>query len=259
MVDTAILGSRGSDMLSELVNYSLHSSGKRIRSVLAFAVAEELKVGLSRLEPLVRAIEQIHTASLIHDDLPALDNDDMRRGKPSLHNAYDVGGAVLAGDALFVEAFSELSQYDNSFLVRLFAETARDICAGQLADLELSKEQPQADWKVAARLRERDLLKTASLFAASAGAPCLVAGAPMATFAHYYGFGRTFGLLFQLADDLLDCGDTDSKEVSYPRVYGPGAATELADKLLAEARAYVTDCSSDFLSRLAMYIRNRTE
>lgn len=205
--------------LADAVHYSVCGGGKRLRAVICLAVGEQLGASRSDLMYLARAIELLHASSLVHDDLPALDNDDLRRGKPATHIAFGEGIAVLAGDSLLSLAFRELSFIENlqqGLLLRLFAETSQAICEGQVLDI-LTDGQIDNSGKgfaVMTDLSQRTIdnlvllttLKTAKLFQCTIEGAVLLSpgmGEGAEDVARQLGFN--LGLGFQILDDLLDC------------------------------------------------------
>jgi geranylgeranyl diphosphate synthase type II len=195
--------------LREAVEYSLAGGGKRLRPVVLLSAAALAGGDEEEALPFACAVEYVHTYSLVHDDLPAMDDDDFRRGRPTCHKAFDEATAVLAGDALLTEAFrtmgeSPLSAREPARALRAVAMLARGAGAagmvgGQQLDVEAER-RPPAQSDVAA-IHEG---KTAALFRAAAGMGALLAGAPEDTVQRMLDFGRALGLLFQVTDDLLD-------------------------------------------------------
>lgn len=203
--------------LADAVRYSVCGGGKRLRAVICLAVGQQLGAKPEDLLHLARAIELLHASSLVHDDLPALDNDDLRRGRPATHIAFGEGVAVLAGDSLLSLAFRELSFVESlkqGALLRLFAETSQAICEGQVFDI-------LTDGRLAAfgGGGEEELfqgtiddlillttLKTARLFQCTIeGAVLLSPGVTKDAQALASELGLNLGLGFQILDDLLDC------------------------------------------------------
>ena len=192
-------------VLGESMKYSLQLGGKRIRPVLIYAVGEVLGVEREKLTPYALALECIHTYSLIHDDLPELDNDDFRRGKPSNHKVYGAANAVLAGDGLLNTAYSVL--FKECLKGADYASAAKFICdaagvygmiAGQSADLLHSNDE-NADEDDLNYIYEN---KTAKLLTAAVTVPSVLKGG--AYYSELKLFGKRLGYLFQLTDDILD-------------------------------------------------------
>ncbi len=193
--------------LEEAMRYSLLAGGKRIRPVLALATAEAIDSDPAGMLPLAAALELIHTYSLIHDDLPAMDNDDLRRGQPTCHRAFGEDVAILAGDGLYAEAFRLLlsgQQADPADLLAAAAELAsatgvQGMVGGQYLDVAASA-APGPDG-----LRRLHELKTGRLIAASIECVLLLAGPhKRATIPVFRTFASELGVLFQIVDDILD-------------------------------------------------------
>jgi geranylgeranyl diphosphate synthase, type II len=229
--------------LDEAMRYSLLAGGKRIRPVLALATAGA--VGLAREEvlPLAAAIELIHTYSLIHDDLPAMDDDDLRRGRPTLHVKYGEDVAILAGDALYAEAFAHLLRRQPGEPARVLAAAAElaeatgvdGMVGGQYLDIADEVDGPDG-------LRTVHELKTGRLIAASVGCVLLLAGMDEPATMAYRRFAGELGVLFQIVDDILDVTGTDaalgkpqgSDERHGKRTYVTEFGLERARELAAE-------------------------
>lgn len=241
--------------LIEAMRYSLLAGGKRVRPVLCLATAEALDLDPRGLLPTAAALELIHTYSLIHDDLPAMDDDDLRRGRPTCHRVFGEDIAILAGDALFAEAMRLVCDHQTSPLeirLSIVSELARasgvaGMVGGQYLDLR-DHGATSAD-----ALRQVHLLKTGRLIAASVR--CAVeAGRPAADVAAALdGYAREIGLLFQIVDDILDvAGDTtvlgkstgsDERQgkVTYVSVHGLDEAQSLATACHRRARAFLDE------------------
>lgn len=200
------------EILGESMRYSLQLGGKRIRPVLMYAVGDVLGVSRDIISPFACALEFIHTYSLIHDDLPAMDNDDFRRGKPSNHKAYGEANAILAGDGLLNTAYSIL--FSECFKGNEYISAAKFICdaagiggmiAGQSADI-LHENDSEPDEDTLEYIYEK---KTAELLITAVTVPCVLKGG--AYYSEFKEFGRKLGYLFQLTDDILDaCGSFDN-------------------------------------------------
>ena len=184
--------------LAEPIRYALEGGGKRLRPVLSLAVAEAAGAPVPVAVPAAAAIELVHTFSLVHDDLPALDDDDLRRGRPSVHVQFGEAVAILAGDALLSQAFGLVTCYEPELvksLVHELASATANMIRGQ--HMELAGEAKDVE-----KLHE---LKTGGLFVSAAGCALHVAGIQMGEGQRpYRAFAHEFGLLFQLADDLVD-------------------------------------------------------
>jgi geranylgeranyl diphosphate synthase type II len=198
--------------LEEVVRYALGSGGKRVRPVLCLAVAEAAGGDVERALPAAAAVELVHTFSLVHDDLPALDDDDERRGRPSAHVAFGEGVALLAGDALLAEALRLALTYDDAALARELAEATLGMIGGQYLDVTGDED-----------LEAVERLKTGRLLAAAVGLGLRAARVPEEEQAPWRAFGAELGLLFQVVDDILD-GDGFAERL------GPDGARRLADE-----------------------------
>jgi geranylgeranyl pyrophosphate synthase len=179
----------------ESARYALvEMGGKRIRPVISLAVGEALEAPPERVMPSALALELVHNFSLVHDDLPSLDGDEERRGKPSVWAAYGEGKAVLAGDALLAEAFRLACSYSTPEVARELAEATLGMIGGQYLDTM----EPDADIELVHRL------KTGCLFYASVAMPLWAAGLRADEQVPWRRFGDELGLLFQIVDDILD-------------------------------------------------------
>lgn len=229
--------------LAAAMNYSLLAGGKRIRPVLLMASGVAYGADPKALLPTAAAVEMIHTYSLIHDDLPAFDDDDLRRGKPTCHIQYGESVAILAGDALFAEAFRlicEKQDADPAVLREVIGEIAtatgvQGMVGGQYLDVAGVDSE---------KLETVHLLKTGRLIMACVQCGALLAGAPKEELLHLRRFASQLGLLFQIKDDILDVvGETSTlgkpagsdqrlERRTYVSVYG----LEEAERLALEAR-----------------------
>lgn len=198
--------------LEGALRYSLESGGKRVRPVLCLAVAEATGASVDDALPAAVALELVHTFSLVHDDLPAMDDDDERRGRPSSHIAYGEGVALLAGDALLAEAFRLALSYDSAEIARDLAAATLGMIAGQYRDITGDDSD----------LEELHRLKTGRLFVAAVRIGLDVSRVPHGVRAPWLAFGDDMGLLFQVVDDLLD-GD------GYVERLGVNGARRVAD------------------------------
>jgi geranylgeranyl diphosphate synthase, type II len=205
--------------LREPMRYALDGGGKRLRPVLCLAAAEAAGADPEDALPAAAAIELVHTFSLVHDDLPALDDDDERRGRPSAHVAFGEADAILAGDALLGEAARLALSYRDPAVARELVASVLGMIGGQARDVAGD------DGDLAALHR----LKTGRLFAASVACGLLVAGVPEGEQSPWRAFGEELGPLFQIVDDILD-GD------GVALVHGPETARRLADEAAARAR-----------------------
>jgi geranylgeranyl diphosphate synthase type II len=259
--------------LEEAMRYSLLAGGKRIRPVLALATAEALGRERTEVLPLGAALELIHTYSLIHDDLPAMDDDDTRRGQPTNHRVYGEDVAILAGDALFAEAVThvlERQQGEPSNVLAALREitaaaAVSGMVGGQFVDITAG------DSLDADTLRHLHELKTGRLIGASIGCVLRLAGlAEPATIA-YTRFAAELGVLFQIVDDILDVtGDEEALgkpqgsderhgKRTYVSVFGLERARELARESHAKARTALdeADGATGTLEQITDYILTR--
>jgi geranylgeranyl diphosphate synthase type II len=260
--------------IHKAMRYSLFAGGKRLRPILCLAAAEACGGKIDHAMPLACAMECIHTYSLVHDDLPSMDNDDFRRGRPTCHKVFGEGIAVLAGDALLTVAFEIVShakptrRYDMPTLLREVAIAAgsRKLIAGQVADLE-------AEGKTANRA---ELLyihenKTAAILTASVCLGAMSANATSKELASTTKFGRALGLAFQVIDDILDVTQTSEKlgksagkdvsaqKATYPSIIGLDGSRAEAKKLTRQAHSALTIFGSkaEALHALANYLLER--
>ena len=210
--------------LEEPLRYAIESGGKRIRPVLCLAVTEAAGGEVDQALPAAVAVELVHTFSLVHDDLPALDDDAARRGRPSAHVAFGEGVALLAGDALLAEAFRLALSYEDPGIARELADATLGMIGGQYRDIT----GDDGD------LAEVERLKTGSLFSAAVGLGVRAAGVPAARQAPWRAFGDELGVLFQAVDDILD-GD------GFAARLGVDEARRLADNAAARARGRLAD------------------
>ncbi len=232
--------------IHQAMRYSLFAGGKRIRPLLAVASAEAVSDAPVGIESCACALELIHTYSLIHDDLPALDNDDLRRGRATCHKVYGEAMAILAGDALLTLAFEVLSKLDGPAaqtrvdLVRELATasgTVGGMIGGQVNDIEGEGKHPTA-----ALLESIHRAKTGALLRASVRMGAIYAGADSAQLAALTQFGEHIGLAFQIVDDILDVeqssealGKTAGKDaaqekITFPAVYGIERSRAMAEE-----------------------------
>jgi geranylgeranyl diphosphate synthase type II len=251
--------------LHKAMRYSVFAGGKRIRPVIALAAAEAVLKGdaerARQAMPIAVALELIHTYSLVHDDLPAMDDDDLRRGRPTNHKVFGEAAAILAGDALLTEAFRVLAEAPapagvprDLHAARLLAASAEVALAagaagmvgGQMADLEAEGRAVGLEHVDFIHLR-----KTAALIAAAAVGGGIAVGADETDVAALRRYGTCTGLAFQIADDILDLegesramgkgtgGDAAAGKATYPSVAGLAASKARAGALADEAAAAV--------------------
>jgi geranylgeranyl diphosphate synthase, type II len=256
------------------MRYSLLAGGKRIRPVLTMATATAIGQDPRTVLPLAGAIELIHTYSLIHDDLPAMDDDDLRRGRPTCHVQYGEDVAILAGDALYAEAFRHLLTEQEGAPQRILA-AARELAGatgvdgmvgGQYLDVAESPATPD-------ELRTLHALKTGRLIGASVSCVLLLNGVAGAAEAAYRRYAAELGVLFQIVDDILDVTGTDAAlgkpqgsderhgKRTYVSQYGLDGARRLARECHAAARASLRGAAPDGapeLEQITDFILTRT-
>jgi len=213
--------------LEEPMRYALSGGGKRVRPVLCLAAGESVGADPSHVLPAAAAVELVHSFSLVHDDLPALDNDTERRGRPSVWAAFGEASAILAGDALLGEAFRLALAYDVTAVARELMEATLAMIGGQQRDLEGGHD-----------LAELHRLKTGALFNASIMCGVWAAGLPPDEHSPWRAFAGELGLLFQVVDDILD-GDGYVLEV------GADGARRLADEAAVRAQARLDGIEAD--------------
>jgi len=259
--------------LHRAMRYSLLAGGKRLRPILVLAAGEAFGAETEDLMPAACAIEMIHTYSLIHDDLPAMDNDDLRRGRPTCHKAFGEAVAILAGDALLTQAFRVLAmdapRRNPERQVRVIRElataagTVDGMIGGQMADIE--NEGKQVDRPTLEYIHRS---KTGALITAPVVVGGIIAGATEEQIEHLRAYGERIGLAFQIADDILDItstseqlGKTPGKDqaahkATYPAVHGMAASETRASELVNEAMAIASRLGIDsrILEELARFI-----
>lgn len=198
---------QGYERLKESIEYSVFAGGKRIRPYLCVLFCKAFGGSVEKALPYAAAVELMHTASLIHDDLPAMDNDDLRRGKPSNHKQFDEYTAILAGDALMIESFGAIAgnlhctPEQNAKAVSVLADCAGmdGMCGGQELDLYCEKRDVALE-----AVEKTHLLKTAAMIKAAASLGCIAAGATEEETKNAVAMAEEIGLAFQIIDDILD-------------------------------------------------------
>ncbi|HKA31685.1 MAG TPA: farnesyl diphosphate synthase [Candidatus Binatia bacterium] len=236
---------RQSQTIRKAMRYALFSGGKRLRPILMLASGDLFGADVKSVMPFAIAMEMIHTYSLIHDDLPALDDDALRRGQPTVHKVYGEGIALLAGDALLTEAFHVMTDPtlaqppDGKLILSVAHEIARaagvaGMVGGQAMDLEA--EEREADVATVEYIHVR---KTGALILASARAGAILGGAAPKDLRRVARYGEFFGLAFQVADDIADVSQIpangkEMKKATYPAVVGIAAAKSRARELLRQ-------------------------
>jgi geranylgeranyl pyrophosphate synthase len=264
---------------AELLNamrYSLLNGGKRVRATLVYASATAVNNDCSNeaLDAIAASIECLHAYSLIHDDLPAMDDDDLRRGQPTCHKAYDEATAILAGDALQCLAFElladcpHLAAPQRIALVKALAAAAgaRGMVGGQFIDLSMERHTPAIDL-----LQTIHSLKTGALIRAAITMGAIAASANSAELQALDRYGEAIGLAFQIKDDLLDIegstetlgkqqgSDINNSKMTYPSLLGLQGSKDKLDQLLQQARQTLQSFGShaEQLQQLAHYIVSR--
>lgn len=263
--------------LHESMRYSLMAGGKRVRPILALAAAEAVGQPAPGLMPIACSLELIHTYSLIHDDLPAMDNDDFRRGKPTNHKVYGDAMAILAGDALLTMAFDLCSRpdlmkgCDPARQVRLIQELAYGsgnvgMVGGQVFDIQAENKDIDL-----ATLQNIHKHKTGMLIRAAVRMGAIAAGANDRQLDDLTSYAEDVGLAFQIADDVLNVTgtreelgknpntDAERGKKTYPTFYGAEGARKLADDCVARAIARLSSFgpAAEPLSEIARYITSR--
>jgi geranylgeranyl diphosphate synthase, type II len=270
--------------LEEAMRYSLLAGGKRIRPVLALATARSIGLDPERVLPAAAAIELVHTYSLIHDDLPAMDDDELRRGMPTSHVKFGENVAILAGDGLFAEAMRLFCDRQQGKPDRVLAALGELVTAtgvggmvgGQYVDVttfdvkdpneRAAAAEPDAD-----ALRRMHALKTGRLIAASVGAVLQLGAMPESATIPYRRFANELGVLFQIVDDILDVTGSDEElgkpsgsderhgKLTYVSAFGLQRARELASESHRKTRAALADADTktDDLARITDFIHTR--
>jgi geranylgeranyl diphosphate synthase, type II len=264
------------ESIHRAMRYSLFAGGKRIRPILAIAAARAVSDAPQGIEHAACALELVHTYSLIHDDLPALDNDDMRRGRPTCHKVFGDAMAILAGDALLTLAFevlSRLESVDAERKIRLVEELSRaagtvgGMIGGQVNDLQGEGKRPNA-----LLLESIHRAKTGALLRASVRMGAIYAGASAQELAALSEYGERIGLAFQIIDDVLDVeessealGKTAGKDqaqhkITFPAVYGLDRSRAMAEqeRLASHVALHIFDDRADRLRQIADFIVHRT-
>ena len=264
------------DTLRASMAYSLMAGGKRLRPVLLMAAADAVGADGTKFLPVACALEMIHTYSLIHDDLPAMDNDDLRRGKPTNHVVYGEGIAILAGDALLTLAFTVILRQKAvpaEALLRVVDEVSRaagaeGMVGGQVLDLEAENRQISME-----ELRRVHTGKTGALFRAALRSGAILAGASEEQLFALTTYADHFGLAFQITDDILDVignaeeigkpvgSDEKNHKSTYVTLTSLEMAQELARRTVAEAEAALSVFGQEatFLRELVAYLVNRKQ
>ncbi len=262
----------------EAMRYSLFAGGKRVRPILCIAAAEALKIEPAPFMPIACAFECIHTYSLIHDDLPAMDNDDLRRGKPTCHKVFGEAEAILAGDGLLTYGFellslpcsAELGAEKKLRIINLVARAvgSQGMVGGQA--LDIASEGKDISFKT---LRYLHSCKTGALITAAVQAGAVIGQATEQEFTALTTYGNNIGLAFQIKDDLLNVestteelgkaagSDAEHDKATYPAFFGVEETRKKAADAVEQAIAALEnfDNHSDPLRELAQYILYRTK
>ena len=262
--------------IMEAMNYSLKAGGKRLRPILTLESCRIVGGNEEDAIPFAIAIEMIHTYSLIHDDLPALDNDDLRRGKPTNHKVFGEGMATLAGDALLNYAFevmlsSAIDKEDANKYLKAINEVAKHagiygMIGGQVVDVESENKVIDKD-----KLDFIHLNKTAAMIIGCMRAGAIVGGADKEALEKITTYAKNIGLSFQIVDDILDIvgdekvlgkhvgSDIENHKSTYPALIGLDESRKVAKNLIEEAKDSISKVSGDssFLKDLADYIISR--
>lgn len=265
--------SLGLDAVLEAMSYSLENGGKRIRPILTLEFCRICGGDISRAIPYALAVEMIHTYSLIHDDLPCMDDDDMRRGKPSSHKKFGEANAVLAGDGLLTLAFEVLlsAEDDPARLVKAGAELARAAgCSGMIAGqvMDIANEEKTATLD---EIKATDKCKTGELIRISALLGCICAGASCEQIKAAEEYCADIGLAFQIVDDILDVtgdekalgkpigSDGENGKSTYVSLLGIERSSEYASQLTENAKLSLEAFGeeSEFLKELADKLSSR--
>ena len=256
-------------VIHEAIRYSVFSGGKRFRATLCMAACEAFDGDDERALPVAGGIELIHTYSLIHDDLPCMDDDDLRRGKPTLHKVFGENIAVLAGDALNALAFDLVSRADDCRLIRVLARAigTEGMIGGQVADVLSEGGGTVAEEDV----EFIHMRKTAALIRASLEMGSMVGGADDVALDVIGAFGSRIGLAFQIVDDILDIvssdevlgkdvgSDEDLDKATYPKAIGLEPSRDKARSLVDDGCALLDglDRDTSMLRDLARFVIDR--
>ena len=258
--------------LIDAMRYVLMSPGKRIRPVIAYITAEALNVDLADIDLPAASIELIHAYSLVHDDLPAMDDDDLRRGVPTCHKKFSESTAILVGDALQSLAFETLSKIKKSYTISLIQELSKasgvlGMAGGQAIDLAACGKDFDEN-----TLENMHLLKTGALIGSSVIFPYIIKGTQDSVLSNALKkYAKCIGLAFQVQDDILDVegeteiigkprgSDADSEKTTYPRLMGLEKARKKATDLIDESIESIAILGrrGEKLKKLAQFIINR--
>lgn len=247
--------------IHKAMRYSTLDGGKRIRPSLCVAAYAAYRDDWTPVLPIASAIEMIHSYSLIHDDLPAMDNDDLRRGKPSCHKQFNEAIAILAGDALLTLAFEVIARCRDfpadrmlqvGFVLSRAAGSSGGMIAGQVLDLEAEGHAVTSE-----QLEKIHRSKTAALIGAAVWIGAYLGGASETDLQSVAKYCERIGLAFQVIDDILDC---DEGKATYPSVHGMEKSRAIAHQLMADARDALGPLGkrAQLLLAFCDYLENRT-
>jgi geranylgeranyl diphosphate synthase type II len=250
--------------LAKAMRYSVFAGGKRFRPVLCMAAARALGKSPKKILPIACAIEMLHTFTLIHDDLPAMDNSDFRRGKPTCHKKFDEATAILAGDALNTLAFEVLAgETGDGRVISEIGKALMEVVRGQVMDLECSEKKIGLQ-----KLKTIHKKKTAALLSACVRSPAIYLGASAKQIKALTSFAQHLGLAFQIADDILDATSTRKKlgkpvkadvKKGFPYLIGLERSRKLAvqEKNRAVAALKLFGKRAETLREIAEYVVER--
>ncbi|MBQ3834202.1 MAG: polyprenyl synthetase family protein [Elusimicrobia bacterium] len=269
---------KDNSVISQAMRYSVLAGGKRLRPIFVMLGAESFGLDIKKIEPAVCAVEFLHTYSLIHDDLPAMDNDDLRRGKPTSHKKFGESAAILAGDALLTETFNLISKCKVPAdrivkAISMFADYSgyKGMIAGQAEDtIEAGKWNKQNVSFCKKKLEYIHIHKTSDLIKGSLKLGAILAGAKDKDLKSLEKYGQNIGIAFQIADDILDVyadkkllgkngSDADNDKLTYLRLYGKEQSEINAAKLIKEAKKAVSNFkkNKEIFESLADYMITR--
>ncbi|AKL97594.1 polyprenyl synthetase family protein [Endomicrobium proavitum] len=269
---------KDNSIISQAMRYSVLAGGKRLRPIFVILSAELFGAKASKIIPAACALEYLHTYSLVHDDLPAMDNDDLRRGMPTNHKKFGEAAAILCGDALLTESFNLLTKADAkekniNEAIRILADLSgfKGMIAGQAADtLEAGRWSKKNKALLKKKLRFIQLNKTAALLTASLKVGAVLAGADKKSVKALENYGRNIGYAFQIADDILDVyadkkllgkkgSDRDNDKLTELSLYGKEAAVKHSESYVKSAKNAVKifGKKADILIELADYMTKR--
>ena len=236
------------DILKEAIEYSIENSGKRFRPILCLLTAKSLGKDYKMVLPTACAIEFIHTYSLIHDDLPSIDNDDLRRGKPTCHKKFGEDIAILAGDALFAEAFNIIIKYqiaDDRIKIKILEEIAgasgaSGMAAGQIVDVYFTGKKISKK-----KLEYIHRNKTGKIITACVRCAAILCGVSSDYLKKFTEYSENLGLAFQITDDILDV-TSDNRINTFPNIWGISKSKEIARDKIDKAIAIIKSMDIDY-------------